>query len=90
MPGPYLIDVNSAAEVETALKKAISRPENLMGEVRQLCKELHSFNDGHSSERVLDAVDDFLSSQQSRLRKKPLNLIRKFKVRKRLNRLLRA
>ncbi|MEA1082546.1 CDP-glycerol glycerophosphotransferase family protein [Marinobacter qingdaonensis] len=89
MPGPYLIDVASEDEVEAALKSALARPPALMDAARTLCQELHSFHDGHSSARVLDAVDDFFANKQQRLTSKPLNLIRKIKVRRRLTRELK-
>lgn len=84
MPGPYLIDVDQIDEVEPALEKAMEYPEDLMAATRSLCEDLHSFRDGQSSARVLDAVDDFLANKQARLRSKPLNLLRKLKVRRRL------
>ncbi|MBW4936475.1 CDP-glycerol glycerophosphotransferase family protein [Marinobacter sp. F4206] len=89
MPGPYLIDVDNVRDVEPALEKALKYPGELMDETRKLCDELHSFRDGHSSGRVLDAVDDFLVNKQAGLRRKPLNLLRKVKVRRRLRRELK-
>lgn len=89
MPGPYLIDVDRPEQVEDALAEAVDRPDELMHAQRRLCSELHSFNDSQSSRRVLDAVDVFLDEQQSRLRAKPMNLLRKLKVRKRLRRELK-
>ncbi len=84
MPGPYLIDVQNVEDVESALETAVEYPEDLMNETRALCDELHSFRDGQSSGRVLDAVEDFLLNRQSDLKSKPLNLLRKLKVRRRL------
>ncbi|MBW0149360.1 CDP-glycerol glycerophosphotransferase family protein [Marinobacter sp. CAU 1620] len=89
MPGPYLIDVNDVEEVEPALEKALGYPRDLMNETRALCNELHSFRDGKSSGRVLDAVEDFLLERKPGLRRKPLNLLRKIKVRRRLRRELK-
>lgn len=84
MPGPYLIDVNDVDDLEAALAEAVSRPEALLGEARSLCSDLHSFTDGCSSARVINAVEDFLDTGAARLKPKPLNLLRKLKVRKRL------
>ncbi|WP_373001433.1 CDP-glycerol glycerophosphotransferase family protein, partial [Marinobacter sp.] len=89
MPGPYLIDVDDIGEVEAALSKAMEYPVELMEATRELCNDLHSFRDGCSSVRVMDAVDDFLENQQGRLRRKPLNIVRKLKVRRRLAREMR-
>ncbi|MEE3169960.1 MAG: CDP-glycerol--glycerophosphate glycerophosphotransferase, partial [Pseudomonadota bacterium] len=57
---------------------------DLMEETRSLCDQLHSFRDGRSSARVLDAVEDFLTTKRDKLKPKPLNLLRKLKVRRRL------
>ena len=86
MPGPYLIDVDDVGEVESALTKAMEYPVELMEATRALCNDLHSFRDGCSSARVINAVDDFLENHQRRLGRKPLNLVRKMKVRLRLHR----
>jgi CDP-glycerol glycerophosphotransferase (TagB/SpsB family) len=89
MPGPYLIDVDDVGEVESALTKAMEYPVELMEATRDLCNELHSFRDGCSSARVISAVDDFLHNEKGRLARKPLNLLRKLKVRRRLVREMR-
>lgn len=89
MPGPYLIDVDAVEELEPALVKAMDYPDGLMSAARSLCDDLHSFRDGASSARVLNAIDNFLAKEKADLRSKPLNLLRKIKVRRRLRRELR-
>lgn len=89
MPGPYLIDVQEVEEIEKGLVVALDRPEELMLATRKLCSELHSYSDGKSSSRVLDAVDHFLKKECHKLETKPLNLVRKIKVRSRLKQELR-
>lgn len=84
MPGPYLINVQEVGDLEQALKDAVSYPETLMAETRALCDQLHSFRDGRSSRRVMGAVEDFLEKGHQSLKPKPLNLVRKLKVRRRL------
>ena len=84
MPGPYLIDVHEVEDVESALAEAVQYPDTLMQETRALCDQLHSFRDGRSSGRVLDAVEDFLINKRGELKRKPMNLLRKLKVRRRL------
>lgn len=90
MPGPYLIDVNDVGEVEAALTEAMEYPAELMEATRALCNELHSFRDGCSSSRVIDATERFVSHVRMQLKNKPLNIIRKLKVRLRLRRELRS
>ncbi|NWO04342.1 MAG: CDP-glycerol glycerophosphotransferase family protein [Alteromonadaceae bacterium] len=90
MPGPYLIDVDDVGEVEAALTKAMEYPIELMEATRALCNGLHSFRDGRSSSRVMDAVEKFISLEQSGLKKKPLNIFRKIKIRLRLRKELQS
>lgn len=81
-PGPWLIDVQSPSEVESALLQATDRPAVLLDAARELCHELHEFDDGHASERVMDAVDALLDGGIRTLKRKPLNLVRKLKLRR--------
>lgn len=89
MPGPYLIDVDAVEELEHALAKAMDYPDELMSAARSLCDDLHSFRDGASSKRVVDVVEDFIAHKKAGLKGKPLNLLRKLKVRRRLRREMR-
>lgn len=86
MPGPYLIDVDRVEGVEGALDRALTRPNETMRAARALCEELHGFSDGKSSGRIVDAVESFLETGYLRVSAKPMNLIRKIKVRRRLKR----
>ena len=45
---------------------------------------IHPRRDGRSSERVLDAIDAFLARGGRNRRRKPLNLWRKLKLRRRI------
>lgn len=83
-PGPQLIDIHQAQELKPAIERALSRPPELMQAVRDYANSIHPNRDGHSSERVLAAVDDFISGGARNAKLKPLNLWRKFKIRKRL------
>lgn len=84
MPGPYLIDIQTVEQLEDGLMQAVQRPQGLLEAQKHLCRDLHVFFDGLSSERVLDAVDQFLTVKKQTLKSKPLNLLRKLKVRRRL------
>jgi len=85
MPGPYLIDVSKVPEIEIALKKAISKPAYLMKEVKKFADYSHPYKDGKACKRVVDACIEFLLKDKSYLKKKPLNLFRKYKMRKKLD-----
>ena len=81
----YLIDINDASAIETAFNEALARPEELLKNIAVFNNNLHPYFDGKSSERVIDATIKFLHADKSYLKSKPLNLIRKYKIRKRLN-----
>jgi len=80
----YLIHVNEANNIESALKNATFPPENLMLNIKEFIKDLHPYSDGQSSKRIIDASIQFLHKDKSYLKTKPLNLARKYKMRKRL------
>lgn len=80
-PGPFLLDVQQEHEVAPALEKALTRPTQLMEEIHRYTSFHERHRDGQNSARVLDAVDDFVAHYQGRIRRKPLNLFRKLKLR---------
>lgn len=83
-PGPQLIDIDSPDQLLPSIERALSRPPELMREVRIYADSIHPYRDGRSSERVLDAVDDFIAAGARNPRRKPANLWRKLKIRKRI------
>jgi CDP-glycerol glycerophosphotransferase (TagB/SpsB family) len=84
-PGPWLIDIDDPGQLERAIEKALSRPDELLREIASYNADQHPWSDGKSSERVLDASEDMIRSTDNKLGKKPLNLVRKVKLRKQLN-----
>jgi len=84
-PGPHLINVLNVGEIGSALSLALTRPDALMKEANSYVEKLHAYFDGHSSDRVLQATDDFILNTASRLKSKPLNLWRKLQMRKRMS-----
>lgn len=83
-PGPHLIDVLQPSQLEDAIARALQRPEGLMCGMRAYTMYHEPHRDGLCSARVLDAVDHFLAEGHKGLRRKPLNLVRKIKLRKKL------
>ncbi len=84
-PGPQLIDIQDPAQLEAALERAVSRPPELMAQIEAFTAAVHPYRDGRSSERVLAATEEFIELHRQRLRPKPWNAWRKFKVRRRLD-----
>ena len=83
-PGPQLIDIDAPAQLLPAIERALSRPPELMRQIRAYADSIHPYRDGRSSERVLDAVDAFIAQGARNLRPKPRNWWRKLKIRKRI------
>ncbi|MBE0510877.1 MAG: CDP-glycerol glycerophosphotransferase family protein [Chromatiales bacterium] len=83
-PGPYLHDIQDVEQLEAALEHALKRPEEQMQAARALCGELHGFHDGESSERVLNAIEALCDGTLGPLKRKPLNIIRKLRLRARM------
>ncbi len=84
VPGAHVINVLQTTEIEGALSQALSNPDDLMKATRQYSDALHVFRDGQSSERMLQAVDDFILHKKGHLKPKPLNLWRKYQMRKKM------
>src|SRR3546814_18955255 len=79
-PGPQLIDIDDPAQFEPAVRRALSRPPELMAAVTAFADQLHPYRDGRSSERVLEAIDA-CSAQGGRTRRpKPLTLARQLNI----------
>jgi CDP-glycerol glycerophosphotransferase (TagB/SpsB family) len=82
-PKSYMINITEAKEIKGALDLALSQPKNIMRELEKFIIRTHPYTDGKSSQRVIDACLDFLNN--NRVKRKPINLIRKYKICKKLN-----
>lgn len=82
--GEHLINIEEVDEVEKALRYALTKPSKLMQKILSYGQMIHPNTDGLSSERVLEAVDWFIAEGHKGLKKKPLNLLRTYKIRKKL------
>ncbi len=83
-PGPQLIDIDDPADFEPAIQRALSRPPGLMQAIRDYGQAIHPWHDGQSGERILQAVDNFIAAGARNRKRKPLNLWRKLKIRRRI------
>ena len=80
-----MLDVSEECDISAAIETALKRPEVLMAAMNSYIDALHPYRDGRSSERVLQAVDDFEKNHRvSDLKPKPFNLWRKLQIRKRM------
>jgi CDP-glycerol glycerophosphotransferase (TagB/SpsB family) len=81
-PGPHLINITQVDEIENALKNALNPDVKLLEEIQEFNAKMHPYKDGKSSERLIEASIKFLHADKSYLKPKPINIIRKLKVRK--------
>lgn len=81
-PGQHLLDIRSAEDLAKTIELALSRPQDLLAKINEYVRDVHPYDDGKSSGRVIDAALGFLRKDKSHLRKKPLNLFRKIQIRK--------
>jgi CDP-glycerol glycerophosphotransferase (TagB/SpsB family) len=84
-PGNYLINITEAKELPHALEVALSPSAALISAINHYADELHPYNDGKSSLRILEAVEDIQSNGKQSQKPLPLNIIRNLKQRKQLN-----
>lgn len=82
MPQAYMLNIQNASEIADALEKAAEYPVALLKEIDKFAEFSHPYEDGRSSARVIDACIDCLHRDKSHLKTKPLNLIRRYKIRK--------
>lgn len=79
-PGDYLINITEAEKLAEALELASSPSQTLTAQIAEYNQQVHPMTDGRASERVLAAVDTCIAHPPQV--SKPLNLIRKLKIRR--------
>lgn len=84
-PKDYMLNIDDVNLLEATISQALSRPKALMDKIQRFIDDTHPYQDGKSSERVLNAIDDMLAGNHLPKKRKPLNVLRQFKMRKQLN-----
>ncbi len=83
-PEEWMVNFQQPSQLEQVLDTALQPNASLLHKIKAHCDSIHPYKDGLSSERVLDAIDKLVASGTSHLKAKPLNLIRRIKIRKKL------
>lgn len=83
-PGNFVKDVQKVSEIFPAIKMVLDSGAEQLKSAQKICAELHSFSDGCSSERVIQAVIETLAMGREGLKPRSVSLLRKLKLRKRL------
>lgn len=84
-PNDWLLNITQPEDIEQALEYALTRPTSLMEAIANYSEQIHPYHDGLSSQRVLAATNQLITSGRQHLKPKPLNFIREFKMRKKLH-----
>jgi CDP-glycerol glycerophosphotransferase (TagB/SpsB family) len=84
-PGSHLVDISTSGDLADAVSLAFSKPRSLMENIAKYVNSVHPYRDGRSSFRALNAADRLIEKGLSHLKPKPLNLIRRIKIRKYLH-----
>ncbi|OUS32000.1 CDP-glycerol--glycerophosphate glycerophosphotransferase [Thalassotalea sp. 42_200_T64] len=78
-PDKHLLNFTNVNELEDNLKSAFARPTELLTEIERFNAQLHPYQDGKSSARVLSAAIKIINQNPCKKRK-PFNLIRLMKT----------
>ena len=81
-PQTYMINITEVSAIESAIEKALSKPQEIMQALDTFVAQTHPYEDGQSSARVIDACLDILNNHK--VQRKPLNLVRRYQIRKKL------
>lgn len=84
-PGEYLIDIKKPNELKNSITRALEPEPKLLTELAHYANDIHPYTDGLSAKRILNAVENILENGKKNNKKKPLNLFRNIKIRKKLN-----
>jgi len=84
-PKDYMVNISEENKLEESIEYALSYPAELKAKVENFINDTHPYVDGQSSQRVLAAADELLVGRNVAKKNKPLNLLRRFKMRKKLN-----
>ncbi len=82
-PGPHVVDFNRPEDLRERFMHTWEHREQVVARARPVADRMHPYRDGQSSRRVLEATLDVLRNPPD-LRPKPLNLWRRWQVRRRM------
>ncbi len=80
-PGQWMVNFSQAEELENKLEQALSPDQQLLDAMLMHQREIHPYQDGISSQRVVNAIEEMIKKGTRHLKRKPLNLFRNLKMR---------
>ena len=77
------INIQSPTELSSAIERSLNSPKEFLSNRKNCLQDIHPYSDGNSSNRILKEIVGILAnSSQNDLKQKPLNIIRKYQIRK--------
>jgi CDP-glycerol glycerophosphotransferase (TagB/SpsB family) len=83
-PGPQVVDFHEPQDLRQVLQQTWANRSVVVERARPVAENMHPWRDGRSSQRVLQATLEMLENPPGDLRPKPLNLWRRWQVRRRM------
>ena len=83
-PGDYLVNIQSAEQLEQAIELALTPSDSLQCAIQAYADDLHPYKDGKAAQRILAATEVILAQGKQAKKRKPLNIFRNIKQRKKL------
>jgi hypothetical protein len=83
-PEQHLLNFTDPENLTSLVEEALQAKNSNATLIAQVIKQLHPYQDGKSSERLVNATLQAIAESREGLRPKPLNLIRSLKLRKKL------
>lgn len=81
------INIKNTADLQPAIERSLNNPDEFSSYRDKCLKDLHPYSDGNSSKRLLSTIAEILiGGIQNYLNQKPLNFIRKYQIRKLIER----
>lgn len=77
-----LLDFDRPEILHEMVKKALNLTPEQEQSIQDYVSQVHPYQDGKSASRILNTVDKVIAQG---VKKKPLNLVRKYKIRKAMN-----
>ncbi|RYV03667.1 CDP-glycerol:glycerophosphate glycerophosphotransferase [Shewanella sp. OPT22] len=84
MPQDWMINISEPNDLGDSLKTALNAEPEQINKIENHCRAIHPYRDGLSSARVLNATEQLIGRGTEHFKSKPLNLIRRIKMRKKL------
>ena len=79
-PGKHLKNITAAEQLENLIVEVFDATPAWLSQQRQFIEQMHPYNDGKSSQRVIEATRQVIQKQANHRLRKPLNLFRNLKA----------